>query len=89
MCLAYPARVITLRADGTADVVVRGRPQRLLLTVLAGDGVPVAVGDWLLAQSGLAVARIDAAEAADRTRLLDHLTHSGGDQFGGGDHDAG
>jgi hydrogenase assembly chaperone HypC/HupF len=69
MCLAYPARVV--RLDGPAAVVtVRGREQLVPLVVLAE---PVVVDDWLLVQSGLAIGRIDAGEAADRIRMLDQV----------------
>jgi hydrogenase expression/formation protein HypC len=71
VCVAYPAQVLAVDPDGTAEVVVRGRRQRILLAVLPE---PVDVGDWLLVQSGLALTRIDAADAADRNALLDQLT---------------
>jgi hydrogenase assembly chaperone HypC/HupF len=72
MCMAYPAQVLVVSDDGsTADVVARGRDQRVLLVVL---DEPVTAGDWLLVQSGLAVGRIDAADAASRALLLDELT---------------
>ena len=74
MCLAYPALVTEVLADGTAQVLVRGRTQRLPLTVLAGEGVVVAPGDWLLAQSGMALARVDETEASQRLALLRELT---------------
>jgi hydrogenase assembly chaperone HypC/HupF len=74
MCLAYPAQVTAVAGDGTAEVLVRGRRQRMPLTVLAGQGVAVAAGDWLLAQSGVAVARIDESEAAQRLALLREIT---------------
>ena len=78
MCVSYPARVLALE-DGdtalvdTALVDQRGRPQRV---VLLGTG-PVAVGDWLVVHSGVALARVDAAEAELRRALIDRAT--GGD----------
>ena len=71
MCVAYPAQVLNVAPDGTAEVSIRGRPQRVLLALLEA---PVAAGDWLLVQTGLALAPIDAAEAAERTEMLDRLT---------------
>lgn len=73
MCLAYPGRVLS-SMDGTARVEVRGRVQDVVLAVLDGD--PPATGDWLLVQSGIALARIAPAEAAERGRLLDQLEGS-------------
>jgi hydrogenase expression/formation protein HypC len=64
MCLAEAARV--LEVDGDCAVVeLRGSRRRIPVIVLTADGVAVAGGDWLLVHSGLAVARISAAEAAD------------------------
>lgn len=71
MCVAYPAQILAVDPDGMAVVELRGRRQRILLAALPE---PVGVGDWLLVQSGLALARIDAADAAERNALLDLLT---------------
>jgi hydrogenase assembly chaperone HypC/HupF len=78
MCMAAPAQVIAVSNDGTtADVVVRGREQQVLLAVLDEATRPVDAGDWLLVHSGLALARIDATDAATRTHLLAELTGGG------------
>ena len=71
MCLAYPAQVIEVQSGDTALVEVRGRRQPVLLLDMAS--VP-EVGDWVLVQSGIALARIGAAEAAERARLLDQVS---------------
>jgi hydrogenase assembly chaperone HypC/HupF len=71
MCVAYPAQVLAVGPDATALVSVRGREQRVLLLALDD---PLATGDWLLVQSGIALARIDAGEAAEQSRLLHELT---------------
>lgn len=70
MCLAYPARVLSI-VDGTAAVELRGRVQAV---VLLGLERPPAPGDWLLVQSGIALAHLDPEEAAERARLLAQLT---------------
>jgi hydrogenase maturation factor len=72
MCLAYPARVVSLPDPGTADTVVAGRPQRVPLVALE-QASDLRIGEWLLVQSGLAVCRLSPAEARDRLRLLDDL----------------
>ena len=69
MCLAYPAQVLSVHGSGTATVRLPDREQQVLLAVL-DDDAPVAVGDWLLVQSGLALARIDESEAIARLDLL-------------------
>jgi hydrogenase expression/formation protein HypC len=68
--VAYPAQVLAVNPDSTAEVDVRGRRQRVLLAVLPD---PVDIGDWLIVQSGFALAHIDAVDAADRNALLDQL----------------
>ncbi|HEY2949489.1 MAG TPA: HypC/HybG/HupF family hydrogenase formation chaperone [Micromonosporaceae bacterium] len=74
---AYPARVVAIQADDVALAELSGRPRRVLLRRVKGAGGAaeagqcVAVGDWLLVQSGIAVARLSAAEVADRVRRLE------------------
>jgi hydrogenase assembly chaperone HypC/HupF len=76
--MATPAQVIAVSDDGTtADVVLRGREQQVLLAVLDETAWPVDAGDWLLVHSGLALARIDATDAATRARLSAELTGGG------------
>jgi len=77
MCLTLPAQVIDVAPDG-ATAVVEGRncSRVVSLVVLAGDGVAVSPGDWLLLGAGLAVARIDADEAAELLALLDEASRT-------------
>lgn len=70
MCLAYPVQVVTVEPDRTATVSWHGRSERVSL--LATDD-PVAPGDWLLVHSGVALARLDPEDAAQRRRLLDQV----------------
>jgi hydrogenase maturation factor len=74
MCVAYPVRVLRLPGDGTAEVDTPRGPTRVAL--LALDGAALAVGDWLLAQSGIALARLDAQDARRRRDLIDRV-HGG------------
>lgn len=69
MCLANPAQVLAVGDDGTALVQLPDRTQRVLLAVL-DDDTAVRPGDWLLVQSGIALARIDPSDAAARRELL-------------------
>lgn len=75
MCIAYPVRVVAVDGDGVALAELSGRPRRVLLTLLAGDRVDV--GDWLLVQSGFALSRLEADEAAQRLRLLEEAVEGG------------
>jgi hydrogenase assembly chaperone HypC/HupF len=69
VCVTYPMQVVAVDDDRTVDVSSAGRIQRIS-TIVLGDRQPHP-GDWLLVLSGLAVAVIDEAEAAERRRLLD------------------
>jgi hydrogenase maturation factor len=64
MCLPEAACVI--RVDGDVAVVeLRGVRVQVPLVLLTFGGEAVGEGDWLLLHTGLAVARITAAEAAE------------------------
>jgi hydrogenase maturation factor len=73
----YPARVVAMEADDVALAELSGRPRRVLLRLGkgAGDasatGGRVAVGDWLLVRSGIALGRLTTAEVTDRVRRLE------------------
>jgi hydrogenase maturation factor len=64
MCLPEAGRVICVEGD-EAVVELRGVRVQVPLVVLTFGGEGVGVGDWLLLHTGLAVARITAAEAAE------------------------
>ena len=72
MCVAYPALVRSVAADGTAEAEIQGRRQTVILLAMA-DGA-VTPGDWLLVHTGIALSRLDPAEAAARSRLIDEAT---------------
>lgn len=63
MCLAQVAQVVEVRGDGTAVVDDAGRRCTVSLAALVLDGVEVSAGDWLVAQTGLAVERLHAEVA--------------------------
>jgi hydrogenase maturation factor len=57
--------------DGmTAVVDLAGRVRQVPLVALGDDAVAVAPGDWLLLQTGLAVRRLEVAEAAELRAAL-------------------
>jgi hydrogenase expression/formation protein HypC len=74
MCVSYPALVLSVAGD-TALVDLRGVQRRVPLVVLASAGVVVEPGNWLAVHTGLAVARLTAAEAARQQSLLDGVDH--------------
>jgi hydrogenase expression/formation protein HypC len=77
MCVSEAARVLSVQGDESALVDLRGAARRVPLIVVTSSGVTVRPGDWLLVQTGLAVARISAAEAAEhnafRAKGVDHV----------------
>jgi hydrogenase maturation factor len=77
MCVSEVALVLSLEEDEAALVDLRGSLRRVPLILITSKGEKVAPGDWLLVQTGLGVARISAAEAADYTALrqqgVDHV----------------
>jgi hydrogenase maturation factor len=70
MCVGEAALVLSVEGDEVALVALRRGPRRVPLVVVTASGETVAPGDWLLVQTGLAIARISAAEAADRNACL-------------------
>jgi hydrogenase expression/formation protein HypC len=66
MCLAVPARVITIEADGeTATVELGGVRKSVSLALVEG----VVPGDYVILHVGFALSRLDPAEA-ERTLQL-------------------
>jgi hydrogenase expression/formation protein HypC len=71
MCIAYPAQVLSVESADVAVVRLRGADQRVPIMVVTSGGEAVAPGDWLLVQTGLAVARISPDEAAQRSAVIE------------------
>lgn len=73
MCLTMPARLLSVAADGTARAESAGRTVTVALTALDRAAAP---GDWVLVQSGLAVAVIDECQATDLLHLLEEARNA-------------
>lgn len=69
MCISEAALVLSVDGDEAALVELRGSPRRVPLVLITSAGDTVSPGDWLLVQTGLAVARISADQAADYDAL--------------------
>jgi hydrogenase maturation factor len=69
MCVSEAALVLGVEAGETALVELRGAARRVPLILVTSAGATVVPGDWLLVQTGLAVGRITAAEAAEHKLL--------------------
>jgi hydrogenase assembly chaperone HypC/HupF len=72
MCVSELALVLSLESDEAGSVDIRGSRRRVPLILITSTGEKVVPGDWLLVHTGLAVARISAAEAADYQSRLQH-----------------
>jgi hydrogenase assembly chaperone HypC/HupF len=70
MCLGEVAQVVEVAPGGV--VLARAGTRTLRISLLTLDG-PVAPGDWVLAHSGFALARLSAAEALEARTLRDHV----------------
>lgn len=66
MCLALPARVMTMHDDGTATVELGGVRQRVSMALLDG----VKPDDYVVVHVGYALTRLDQVEAEKTLRLL-------------------
>jgi hydrogenase expression/formation protein HypC len=66
MCLALPAKVITLHDDGTATVSLGGLKKSVSLALVDG----VLVGDYVVVHTGFALSRLDPEEAEKTLELL-------------------
>jgi hydrogenase expression/formation protein HypC len=66
MCLALPAKVVSLHDDGTATVSIGGLKQAVSLALVDG----IALGDYVVIHTGFALSRLDADEAEHTLALL-------------------
>jgi hydrogenase expression/formation protein HypC len=66
MCLAIPAKVVSLDGAEQATVSLGGVRRAVNLTFVEG----VAVGDYVIVHTGFAISRLDAAEAERTLALL-------------------
>ena len=72
MCLAIPARIVSLHDEDMATVELGGVRRAVSLAL-----VDAGVGDYVIVHVGIAIARLDEQEAA---RTLDLLAEMGASQ---------
>jgi hydrogenase expression/formation protein HypC len=65
MCLGEVVQIVDVT---DRDVLARAGTRTIAVSLLTLD-VPVAVGDWVLAHSGFALARLSPEEALEARRL--------------------
>ncbi len=69
MCLAIPARIVTVEDDGHfATVEVSGVRRKVNVDLVREDGA--AEGDWVLLHVGFAMSLISETEAQEQIRFL-------------------
>jgi hydrogenase maturation factor len=73
MCVQRPMRVVRVEPPDLVIAEAGGRLLPVSAAVLAGDGTPVAPGDWLLVLGGVAVQVISPAEAERMGQLVSHV----------------
>jgi hydrogenase expression/formation protein HypC len=59
MCLALPAKVLTLHVDGTATVSLGGLKKSVSLALVD----EIVIGDYVIVHTGFALSRLDPEEA--------------------------
>ncbi|HKJ82690.1 MAG TPA: HypC/HybG/HupF family hydrogenase formation chaperone [Mariprofundaceae bacterium] len=73
MCLAIPARVVEIRDEGMALVEVEGVRREASLALVEAD-----VDDYVILHVGIAITRLDEAEAERTLSMLRKVV--GGDE---------
>jgi hydrogenase expression/formation protein HypC len=71
MCLAIPAKVITV--DGASALVTIEDVEYRASLLLLNDVKP---GDFIMLHAGFAIEKIDAEEAAETLRLLNEVANN-------------
>lgn len=67
MCLAIPAQVVSIEGD-MATVEIGGVQREASLALVDAD-----IGDYVILHVGIAIAKLDEAEAAERLKLFDEI----------------
>lgn len=65
MCLAIPARVVEMHGEDMAVVEIEGVRREASLALVEAD-----VGDYVILHVGIAIARLDEAEAEKTLAML-------------------
>lgn len=66
MCLAIPAKVISLKDEGMASVEIGGVKKDISVALVDGIGV----GDYVIVHTGFALSRLDPEEAEKTLELF-------------------
>jgi len=69
MCLAIPAKIVSIEESGMALAEIEGVTRRVSLQLLEEP----KVGDWVIIHAGYAIDRIDEEEAKETLNMLEGL----------------
>jgi hydrogenase expression/formation protein HypC len=69
MCLAIPARIVTLLDDQWVETEVGGIRSRVSIALIDA----VALGDYLIVHAGFAITRLDVEEAEKSLALFEEI----------------
>ena len=72
MCLAVPAKVVSLNEDGSATVSIGGLKKSVSVALLD----EVNLGDYVIIHTGFALSRLDPEEAEATLALLREVAAS-------------
>ncbi|MEW6719869.1 MAG: HypC/HybG/HupF family hydrogenase formation chaperone [Thermodesulfobacteriota bacterium] len=75
MCLAIPAKVLSIEGDN-AMIELGGTQREASLMLLEG----VSVGDWVIVHAGFAIEKLSEEDAAQTFALLKEIMESGSDE---------
>lgn len=70
MCLAFPAKIISINEDNIATVEISGNYREACLDIVDEE---VAVGDYVICHAGYAVHKIDETLANEKLSFLKEL----------------
>jgi hydrogenase expression/formation protein HypC len=73
MCLAIPARVVTMHDGDMATVSIGGLRKTISLALVEG----IVEGDYVVVHTGFALSRLDPVEAEKTLSLLRELVIAG------------
>ena len=73
MCVQRPMRVVRVESPDLVVAEAGGRLLPVSAAVLAGDGIPVGPGDWLLVLGGVAVEVISPEDADRIGQMASHV----------------
>jgi hydrogenase expression/formation protein HypC len=73
MCLAIPAKVVSIGEDDKAVAEIGGVRKEISLALVDG----IVVGDYVIVHTGFALSKLDPKEAEETLELFAHMAEMG------------